>query len=222
MALALAPRADAAVYVLDFANATCNGGFVCGDYQPIDQSYGDIAGLLDVRTRYELTASFETPGVGVKYRNIYFAGGDKVAVGGVTDDSGVPEIQLRPLNGAKVKLLQVRLVPASSFARTSEIRVVDTGTNATLYAEWPIHVGISAPTVRDFAFESHQGLGVRWGPNGINVGLDSITFEVTPAPPPPPPPGGTNVPEPGIWALMMAGFGAVGGVLRMQRRRRIV
>jgi hypothetical protein len=35
------------------------------------------------------------------------------------------------------------------------------------------------------------------------------------APPPPPPP---SVPEPASWALMLCGFGAVGGVMRARRR----
>jgi hypothetical protein len=210
----LAPRADAATFVLDFSDATCGGGFACANYQPIDQTYGDIAGLLDVRTRYELTADFDAPGRGVLFTGVYFAGGDKVAVGGVTDDSGVPEIQLIPLNGATVKLLQVRLVPAGSFRRDSEARVIDLGGRLPDVASGRFGVEISAPKILNYDFASAQGVSFRWGPNAINVGVDSITFEVTA---PPPPPGGRAVPEPSVWALLIAGFGAVGGLLRRRR-----
>jgi len=46
----------------------------------------------------------------------------------------------------------------------------------------------------------------------------TLTYIGDPAvvPPPPPPPG---VPEPGAWAMMLVGFGGLGGALRLRRRR---
>jgi hypothetical protein len=38
-----------------------------------------------------------------------------------------------------------------------------------------------------------------------------------PPPPPPPPPVG-GIPEPGTWALMILGFGAVGAAMRRRRQ----
>jgi hypothetical protein len=44
----------------------------------------------------------------------------------------------------------------------------------------------------------------------------TVTYDYTsPTPPPPPPVGG--VPEPASWALLVAGFGIVGGVARRRR-----
>jgi hypothetical protein len=38
-------------------------------------------------------------------------------------------------------------------------------------------------------------------------------------PPPPPPPPGPAVPEPGTWLMLTLGFGALGGILRIRRKR---
>jgi hypothetical protein len=40
-----------------------------------------------------------------------------------------------------------------------------------------------------------------------------------PPPPPPPPPPGPAVPEPETWLMLTLGFGALGGILRMRRKR---
>jgi hypothetical protein len=45
----------------------------------------------------------------------------------------------------------------------------------------------------------------------------TLTYDYTAPPPPPPPP--VPVPEPGVWALMILGFGTVGATLR---RRKLV
>jgi hypothetical protein len=54
----------------------------------------------------------------------------------------------------------------------------------------------------------------------INIGDANVTgqapFSPTVPPPPPPPPG---VPEPASWALMILGFGAVGGLMRRRQAK---
>jgi hypothetical protein len=56
-----------------------------------------------------------------------------------------------------------------------------------------------------------DGVILRWGPDGYDVGVDNVRFEVrslTPA----------AVPEPATWAMMILGFGATGWALRRRAR----
>jgi hypothetical protein len=46
----------------------------------------------------------------------------------------------------------------------------------------------------------------------------TITIGLAANAPPPPPPPPPTVPEPASWALMLVGFGAIGGTLRARRR----
>ena len=50
-----------------------------------------------------------------------------------------------------------------------------------------------------------------WGPDGYDGGLDNIRFDVRAV-------GAGAVPEPGTWALLILGFGAIGGAMRSPRR----
>ena len=51
-----------------------------------------------------------------------------------------------------------------------------------------------------------DGFIVRWGPDGYEVGLDNIRYDVRPLT--------SAVPEPTSWALMIVGFGVAGMGLR--------
>lgn len=89
----------------------------------------------------------------------------------------------------------------------------------------------SGANVLVFAYNSHQGAGFI-GPQGIGDegwGLQDLIVngagEAAPPlpgeqPPPPilPGPDGGGVPEPAAWALMLLGFGGIGGALRSRRR----
>ena len=56
------------------------------------------------------------------------------------------------------------------------------------------------------------------GGGGITV-TETPPPGTPPPPPPPPPPPGPAVPEPETWLMLTLGFGALGGILRMRRRR---
>ena len=56
-----------------------------------------------------------------------------------------------------------------------------------------------------------DGIRLRWGPNGYDVGMDNIIFEVRSLP--------GAIPEVSTWAMMIAGFGLAGASLRNCRRK---
>lgn len=55
-----------------------------------------------------------------------------------------------------------------------------------------------------------DGIRLRWGPNGYDVGMDNIAFEVRALP-------NAAVPEPATWAMLIAGFCGIGTVMRRRR-----
>ncbi len=54
------------------------------------------------------------------------------------------------------------------------------------------------------------GLIFYFGPDALNAGIDNLTFTIGNATAP--------VPEPATWALMIAGFGAIGATMRSARK----
>ncbi|MBP6878112.1 MAG: PEPxxWA-CTERM sorting domain-containing protein [Phenylobacterium sp.] len=83
-------------------------------------------------------------------------------------------------------------------------------TNADLWntadTAWPKHGHASVNS------SYRDGLILRWGPDGYDVGLDNVRFDVRPA--------SSAVPEPGTWAMMILGTGCVGAALRRRRALR--
>lgn len=68
------------------------------------------------------------------------------------------------------------------------------------------------------SFNAQRGTAGIGGDANGGAGYAFITFDYTaPPPPPPPPPPVGGVPEPGTWALLIAGFGAIGTASRRQR-----
>ena len=61
-----------------------------------------------------------------------------------------------------------------------------------------------------------DGIILRWGPNGYDVGLDNIRFDVRAID------SGSAVPEPATWAMMIAGFGLVGAAMRRRNGKMAV
>ncbi len=85
--------------------------------------------------------------------------------------------------------------------------VIDLGTGDVLASDTPTGPnvpGVGGTTVILFA-SSATGLRIQFGPDGFNGGINDITFSATP------------VPEPGSWALWLAGLGGVALVVRRRR-----
>lgn len=195
--LAAAPTI-ATADVLTFDGGACSGG--CSNYASILQSYGDIAGQLDVEYKRS-----QPNGGSLSWWNVY-SDLNGVAWG---DPGGVSEVFLRPLAGFQVTLLGFDLGSYGGDNRSSQVTLL--GGNGDVLGAFP-NLIIGA-THQSFAsnLTRSDGIRIQWGPDAYDVGIDNIAFEVTAIPT-----GG--VPEPATWAIMILGFGAVGTAIRTRRR----
>lgn len=171
-----------------------------GNY--ISQSYGDVAGVLDV--------TYEAPRIGggrslrwwdKNYNNLY---GVVWADGG--DGNSQARIDLQPLNGQQVTLSSFDLGAYSFGTLATTVSVTDLQSGATLFS-FTGSVGNSNVSATTFTpnVSSVNGLRITWQDSAYNVGIDHITFNVT------------AVPEPGTVALMLAGLTLVGAAARRRR-----
>ena len=202
----------AATTVLDFAGNICGaaGASPCSDGTQIGQSYGDSAGI-NVAYRSILTSNDTTAETNLKA----WAGnyGDLVNVvwGGFDAANYRSEITLTPAAGFEVALISLDagcyLNRASCQILNYDIRsgvgaLIASGATPTMF---PSHATLA---VNSAYFAS--GIVLSWGPDGYDVGLDNIAFDVRGIAAP-------GVPEPATWALMIGGFFVVGGAVRAKR-----
>lgn len=202
--------APAAATVLDFSGAICTSD-PCANGGTILQSYGDGAGV-DVNY-----ASYNYP-AGTLFQPdlIYWdaAYGDLHGVvwGGADSVSSSSRITLTALPGYEISLLSFDIATYLANSASSPVLIESLGGSSILAAEiptlWPLHnhVGVNSAWFTD-------GIALNWGPDGFNVGLDNIAFEVRAI-------TGGPVPEPATWAMLILGFAAVGDTLRRTARAR--
>lgn len=212
LGLAVGAAAGANASVLTFDGPICNGGSACSDGATIDQIYGDTA-AVDVQYNRDITnGSFTTGAMGSELRwwDTDYNDLVNVAWGGRNDAVGTPMIFLRPLAGFSVTLNGFDLGAFFRAERGSQITLVD-GQGATLYSSGPILVGTGDMHNHfNFNITSANGIGVQWGPSGLNVGIDNVSFDASALP-------DSSAPEPATWAMLILGFGATGSLIRRRR-----
>lgn len=201
--LAALPAA-ASVTPLTFSGNICaTSDGKCSNGSFVSQSYGDVyqgkALLLDVVYAFD---------VGAKESLAFWADGyaglKDVAYGA---SGGTPEIAFLPAAGYQVKLLSFELGSWGGTERSTQVSLLDGATSvfsqAFSVARTP--VTFDDKNKANYALPdlwSTAGLRLRFGPDGYNVGIDNIKFQVTP------------VPEPGTLALFLAGIGMMGFAIR--------
>ena len=208
---ATAPVA-AATTVLDFAGNICGaaGASPCSNGTQIGQSYGDSAGI-DVAYRSILTSNNTTAETNLKAWAQNYGDLVNVVWGGFDGANYRSEITFTPTAGFEVALIS--LDAGCYFNRAScqllnyDIRsvggsLIASGATPTLF---PSHATLA---VNSAYFTS--GIVLSWGPDGYDVGLDNIAFDVRAIAAP-------GIPEPATWALMIGGFVMVGGAVRARR-----
>jgi PEP-CTERM motif len=214
----LAATATAQANTLDFGNgptspAICTGtdGTGTGPITPctngsfVSQSYGDVAGVVDV--------AYSTPRAnsptGLRWWESNFNSLFGVLYAGQGNDFGSQaHIEIRALApGASVFLSRFDL---GAFNQTTRNTTVSVGLIGDTTPLWSFTGGVGngavAATTFGLGLFAAGGLWIDWADSAFNVGIDNVEFNVVSAP----------VPEPASAMLL------IGGMLGLMVRRRLL
>jgi PEP-CTERM motif len=220
LSFAIATQASAAT--IDFGSAgqpaACAAArdgtgplIACSDYSTISQTYGDIAGSVDVTyTALRPTGWASLSWWSSDYNNLF-----GVAFANGNDANSHARIEIKTLNaGDSINLASFALGAYSNAARNTAVNIYAIGSSIPLFA----YLG-SVGNPGDIAATNFApnitvlgGLWLEWHDSAANVGIDSIRYDVIPAA------AIGAVPESSTWAMMLAGFGIVGAAMRRRLR----
>lgn len=198
-----APAAQAAIYTLDFDGAVACQPNACSSGTQISQAFGDVAGVVDVR--------YDGDAIGAGVQPMYWWADSYNDLRGVAygQNGAQVEIFLKPLDGLGITLLGFDIGAWANATRQSQVSVLD-GAGNVLFATGPTTIGIFPGNLHndfDGPWTSLDGIRIRFGPDGFNVGVDNIRFETG------------VIPEPSTYALLATGLLGIGATLRRRSRR---
>jgi hypothetical protein len=205
-ALAASP-ASAALTVLDFSGDACVTD-PCGTGSAISQSYGDGLG---VDVSYEVRIFTGLPSdEPLKYGSTGYGDLSGVVWGGLNQTDYFSRITFTALPGYEISLRSFDIATVDGLSPQSPVLVESLG-GTGIFADDvdTLFPGHNAVAVNSSYFT--DGIVLNWGPDGFNVGLDNIAFDVRAIG------GGPGVPEPATWAMMILGLGAAGSVIRRRQ-----
>jgi hypothetical protein len=184
----------------DLASGNGTAG-ACGNWVYIAQSYGDIAGVLDVRYAAPRYTDTSLEWWDADYNNLRQVA---FAPGGDGDSKG--RIDLVPLNGQAVTLTHFDLGAYPNTARGTTVTVSDLNGNVLMsYAGSVGGLPGNLPSAFDGSWSSMSGIRIEWQDSAYNVGIDNITYSIA------------AVPEPATYATMSAGLVALAMLARRRR-----
>jgi hypothetical protein len=172
-----------------------NGGIVaCSNYGYIAQSYGDVAGVLDVQYAAPRVNSTSLSWWDANYNTLR---GVAWAVGG--DENSAARIDLVPLNGMAVTLSHFDLGAYPDTARGTHVTVAAIGGPVLFTYDGSVG-GLPGNTASSFdgSWTSLSGIRIEWHDSAYNVGIDNISYAVNP------------VPEPSAWLMLALGLAGIG------------
>lgn len=216
--LCAALGASAQSYTLDFGRsadqplvACTTASGVCGNFSRLSQSYGDVAGVVDVTTG-------SADGQALTWWSEDFNDLYGVAINNYFSAAAPAWVDLVPLaEGAAVNLSRFDLGGYLGQRHNVSVQVFDIGSGAELFSYIgsigsrgnPAEPGNwGQPTEFRLALSSFSGLRIQWADPSVarNTAIDNISFSV-----------GAPVPEPATGALLLTGLAGVGWVARRRR-----
>ena len=183
---------------LTFEGLICDTpGNSCANFDSILQSYGDVAGQLDVQYDSDISNPAATP---FRYWADNYSGLFDVAFGEV---GSTVEIYLQPLSGYQITLLGFDIGSWPNMDASSQVTVL--GGDGSMISSTLSAILGAAPTHFAPGSTRTDGFRIQFGPDAFDIGIDNINFQIT------------AVPEPSTWAMMILGFGAAGSMIRRRR-----
>ena len=153
----------------------------------IPQSYGDIAGQLDM-----IYSSVAGPGSQVPCFDpgVYFWDADYSNLKDVAYgcDGGTAQVKLAPAPGYLVTLIGFDLGAWQQVDRPSQVAIYSGNISTPIFAD-PAPLTIAGSAAKHYVFSgplftSPEGYVIQFGPDGYNVGIDNLSFAVSPVPGP--------------------------------------
>ena len=178
----------------------------CSNYSYLHQTYGDIAGTVDVVYSAPRLVSQSLRWWADDYNSLY-----GVAWAASSDSDSKARIDIVALqSGSGITLTHFDMGAYPDTTLTTSITIKDLADNTILYSyvgAVGMYGGNNTATPFDFNLSSSSGIRIEWADSAYNVGIDNITYNVT------------AVPEPETYALMLAGLAIVGAASRRKMHR---
>jgi hypothetical protein len=203
--VATAAASHAATVILDFDPAVACGATACINEAPISSTYGSTA---------ELAVNFAPSSLNLAS----YWGADYGTLSGVAYQNN---LYVSGTGTASTDPLTISFTAAAGFAITGFSFDYATYQGSTLPVSFSLDVdgapyssgtltalqsaGIT-PGGLNGPFGSANSLVFKFGPDNWTAGVDNITIQVS------------AVPEPGEWAMMLAGLGVVSAIARKRRK----
>jgi PEP-CTERM motif-containing protein len=177
---------------------------LCGDGARINQSYGDVAGVLDVSySDRNATTPTSLNWWASNYNDLY-----GVLWVGSGDANSHARVELKPLGGETINLTHFDLGAWFNATLPTTVDVYEIGSTASLFNfSGPVGSGASTHASFNMNLSSSNGFWIEWRNSAYNVGIDNIDFAIS------------VIPEPGTYAMLMAGLALLGFVARRRRIR---
>jgi hypothetical protein len=205
---ALASTPAAAATTLTFSNA-CGGS--CANYGVISQSYGDIAGILDISYRTVTGQGSDTTVGEAHFWDTEYANLVDVIYGA---QNATLEVAFRLLDPTKqITFNSVDYAGWRTASPETQFGIYALDLNASAFAAGSFNAPSSMSSAWTSDYTSASGFRFHFGADSYYAAIDNLTFTISNIN------VGAAVPEPATWLSMILGFGLIGSAARRRTAR---